>query len=926
MADLDPGMFDWNQYISQGLANPARFGVKLAHGADVEGYPTDPRIADLYTRTANIQPFALASPQDIISMLWEPQKMWGTQPGSFGNNMLSNLGYFASQIPGYRQAGEQYIAQPSWFPGVEQGVRAGLLGQGNAPSQVFGTQPESTASQIIGALSGYLGPQGGMFPGFLQEGRQQIAGAGAGQNTIDQMIGAISGYMTPEYGMFPGYFQGARNLMQQPAQMVGPITDQAMNWLYGMGPTGTALTDQARSMLLGAGTGAQGSNQMLGQLAGNVMGAQPTGLEGLIGKAGTAGQAFAPYGEMAKTAFTGAGAQIPGVQTSTSRMFNALAEAQQPQIWGKAQQGIENMISGAGQPTPVDTGAIYNAMAFPFEDQMRNLREAFGTQGLRYSSPLLFEEGRQRERFAADVGSQLAQMNLQAQEAGRGRQMQALGLGQALGESQAGFPRQNLLAAMQPLQFGAQYPLEAGLAQGGAFQGLGQQYAQLPLQEAQTQFPMQQFGATFPFQQAQAGLPLAQTMFGQPAATAEQLMQMAQFQTGLPERMAGAALPWRQQEIAIPFQQAQTLYPYTQQQIQGLQGFLGAATPLAQAQAQIPLQQAQALQGFQGQQIGGLGQFINAAYPWAQGQAQIPMQAAGAALPWAQTAMGLPLQQAAALQPFQQQEIGGMNQYAQTMLPFAQQMGQFPFQQLQNLLPYEQQISGTQLQRANQAYPMAQYLSQYPIQLAQQAQQLASIEDQLRLQDMNAVYQDWQRTQPYSSPVMQAMLQYAMGIPGATQSPVTPWGEIIGAAAKVVKAFSRCFAKGTEVVVSYGDTLDWKAFEDIEPGDKVPVANGKVDVVTRLLSYENEVPEYKLNGILMKDHPIYLQNGEIRMVSWIENGTALFGENAASLDADIEKLQDQEPTTVYNLELKNGHQFYVVSDDGPILVHNGREF
>jgi hypothetical protein len=136
----------------------------------------------------------------------------------------------------------------------------------------------------------------------------------------------------------------------------------------------------------------------------------------------------------------------------------------------------------------------------------------------------------------------------------------------------------------------------------------------------------------------------------------------------------------------------------------------------------------------------------------------------------------------------------------------------------------------------------------------------------------------------------------------------------------------KCFAKGTEVVVSYGDTLDWKPIEDIEPGDKVVASNGKVDVVMRLLAYENEVPEYKLNGILMKDHPIYLENGETKMVSWIEDGETLFGEHGSGLDAKIEKLEDQQATTVYNLELKSGHQFYVVSDDGPILVHNGREF
>jgi hypothetical protein len=112
-----------------------------------------------------------------------------------------------------------------------------------------------------------------------------------------------------------------------------------------------------------------------------------------------------------------------------------------PSIWGSTQQQIQNMYSQGGMPTNVTP-------AWQAAQQVANnaLRETLANANEQYSA------GRQRfstgagsafSQAGADAGAQLAAqrlaMELQAQEAARGRQMQAMGLGNELGGQQMNY-------------------------------------------------------------------------------------------------------------------------------------------------------------------------------------------------------------------------------------------------------------------------------------------------------------------------------------------------------------------------------------------------------------------------------------------------------------------------------------------------------
>ena len=205
------------------------------------------------------------------------------------------------------------------------------------------------------------------------------------------------------------------------------------------------------------------------------------------------------------------------------------------------------------------------------------------------------------------------------------------------------------------------------------------------------------------------------------------------------------------------------------------------------------------------------------------------------------------------------------------------------------------------------------------MQLAQMGIESGNVENQLRLQDLNALYQEWQRQQPWSSPVFQSALQYGMGIPGATAPPTTPWGSIISGGAKIAAAkipFG-CFSGSTKVQMEDGSD---KSIEDVKLGDTLMGQNGEIRKVSQVFTYPESLIDFCLNGIEMKDHPVYLQFGELKMVSDINFLEPLWN----GIEAIVKDSGDIK-VTVYNLGFTFGHDFFVMSEDGWLRVHNGRE-
>ena len=130
-----------------------------------------------------------------------------------------------------------------------------------------------------------------------------------------------------------------------------------------------------------------------------------------------------------------------------------------------------------------------------------------------------------------------------------------------------------------------------------------------------------------------------------------------------------------------------------------------------------------------------------------------------------------------------------------------------------------------------------------------------------------------------------------------------------------------CFTGETEVFVkTEDDSLDFVEIKDLKKGQKVLQSDGSLAVINELLTYPDEEVDFSLNGIRMKDHPIYAKDGSLKMAYDLETGDELWNEVIASVE-----YPEPEVMTVYNLDLKGGNQFCVLGNTGPILVHNGRQ-
>lgn len=112
-----------------------------------------------------------------------------------------------------------------------------------------------------------------------------------------------------------------------------------------------------------------------------------------------------------------------------------------PSIWGSTQNQIQQMYNQAGMPTDVTPAwqAAQEVANNALRSTLANANEQFSAGRQRFSTGA----GSAFSQAGADAGAQIAAqrlaMELQAQEAARARQMQAMGLGNQLGGQQADY-------------------------------------------------------------------------------------------------------------------------------------------------------------------------------------------------------------------------------------------------------------------------------------------------------------------------------------------------------------------------------------------------------------------------------------------------------------------------------------------------------
>jgi len=175
----------------------------------------------------------------------------------------------------------------------------------------------------------------------------------------------------------------------------------------------------------------------------------------------------------------GSGFQYPEQWGTASDVMTNFAQGDPTQVpwqWDQASQFGQNMMQTG---MPVDVSGYKEAMApvleRQFGDMTRQQLEEFGMGGLRWSTPVQGAIAREGSRLMENYGLGLADRDLAAQEAARGRQMGAGSLMQGLGAGVAGL---------------GESARNRGLQAAGGLSGLGAQYLQAPQDWAQQMWGM----------------------------------------------------------------------------------------------------------------------------------------------------------------------------------------------------------------------------------------------------------------------------------------------------------------------------------------------------------------------------------------------------------------------------------------------------
>jgi hypothetical protein len=143
-----------------------------------------------------------------------------------------------------------------------------------------------------------------------------------------------------------------------------------------------------------------------------------------------------------------------------------------PSQWGTASDYATNYLQNGQTASAAPAYQAAKAAAqFDIEDAIKQAAETAGMGGIRYSSPMAANAQRIAASTMAGLGANYAQNELQSAQQLEQNKLGILNNLYGLGQGEAGLTQQNALNA---------------LTASGMLGGLGQQYANLPMQAAQT--------------------------------------------------------------------------------------------------------------------------------------------------------------------------------------------------------------------------------------------------------------------------------------------------------------------------------------------------------------------------------------------------------------------------------------------------------
>ena len=159
-------------------------------------------------------------------------------------------------------------------------------------------------------------------------------------------------------------------------------------------------------------------------------------------------------------AATGQPSAVPGAWTegmqNASTMASGGAPTAMPDIWNQGQMDA-NAMAATGAPT--DVSGIYNKWLPVAQQQMKDFSqseaERLGLEGMRWSTPLQNRVSDYARQMSEQFGLNISQQQVQADEAAKARQLQAMPLQYQYGAGEAGLDEAAKARQMQaiPMQY-----------------------------------------------------------------------------------------------------------------------------------------------------------------------------------------------------------------------------------------------------------------------------------------------------------------------------------------------------------------------------------------------------------------------------------------------------------------------------------------
>jgi len=222
-----------------------------------------------------------------------------------------------------------------------------------------------------------------------------------------------------------------------------------------------------------------------------------------------------------KMAASGMPTGVPGAWTqgmqNAATMAGTGAPTAMPGIWN---QGMSDVNAMAATGAPTDVSGIYGSWLPVAQQQMKDFSqseaERLGLEGMRWSTPLQNRVSDYARQMSEQFGLNISQQQVQAEEAARARQLQAMPLQYQYGAGEAGLTEAAKARQMQAIPMQYQFgqgisdideaararqmqamPLQyqygagtAGLAESAKDRGLAGAQGLAGLGQAMTQYPM----------------------------------------------------------------------------------------------------------------------------------------------------------------------------------------------------------------------------------------------------------------------------------------------------------------------------------------------------------------------------------------------------------------------------------------------------